>query len=238
MPEPPNKPLEEQLKDWAQKRREEAGAPFELHPATRRLLQDEVGRTYPTRSDEPGAHPGSWSRLFWPRFALVGSLGVALIIMAAILLPGLTKSKSKTQQLALVRDQEKPLTPETARSDGMDTGGVRGRAEGDESARTALPDVAANAPTAESRPAPGTPALAEAKLSQREVPLPAESKDAGQKALEPAVKLETEKGAERIRQLELAYSEKLKEPAPAQPGPGTVDRRLTPEYGSNRFMMQ
>ena len=38
----PERPIEKLLRDAAQKRRDEAGAPLELHSATRRLLQGEV----------------------------------------------------------------------------------------------------------------------------------------------------------------------------------------------------
>ena len=46
MPPDPNDKMEELLKAFAQKRREQSGAPFELHPATRKLLQAEVDRLY------------------------------------------------------------------------------------------------------------------------------------------------------------------------------------------------
>src|SRR5205814_4839361 len=51
MPDEPNRNVEDELKAWAQKRRDEAYAPFELHPATRKMLQDEVARTFPKKSD-------------------------------------------------------------------------------------------------------------------------------------------------------------------------------------------
>src|SRR5712664_201477 len=40
----PERDIEKTLKAYAKKRREEAGAPLEMHPATRRLLQGEVTR--------------------------------------------------------------------------------------------------------------------------------------------------------------------------------------------------
>ncbi len=43
---PPERDIEKMLKAAAEKRRREAGAPWELHPATRRLLQSEVARQY------------------------------------------------------------------------------------------------------------------------------------------------------------------------------------------------
>src|SRR2546426_2167533 len=110
MPDEPNRNVEEQLSAWARKRRDEAGAPFELHPVTRKLLQDEVARTFPKKSDEPAeAAVGGW-KMFWPRFALAGSLCLAMVFLAGLLLPGLARSKSKAQQIALVRQREKLLS--------------------------------------------------------------------------------------------------------------------------------
>ncbi len=42
-----NRPIEKLLRRYAEKRRDEAGAPLELHPASRRLLQGEVSRQFP-----------------------------------------------------------------------------------------------------------------------------------------------------------------------------------------------
>src|SRR6185295_7833291 len=92
MPDEPNSNLEEQLTAWARKRREEAGASFELHPATRKILLDEVARTFPKKPDEPAAESAGWWQLFWPRFALAGSLCLAMAILAGILLPGIARS--------------------------------------------------------------------------------------------------------------------------------------------------
>src|SRR5438445_12945741 len=99
MPDEPNRNVEDQLKAWAQKRREEAGAPLELHPATRKLLQDEVARTFTKKTTEPAARPGGWLKVFWPRFALVGSICALLVILAGLSLPALSKAKAKAQRI-------------------------------------------------------------------------------------------------------------------------------------------
>src|SRR2546430_6055014 len=136
MPDEPNRNVEDQLKTWAQKRREEADAPFELHPATRKMLQDEVARTFPKESDvaadvrgraplgEPnhpppsfGGYAGGWLKKFWPRFALVGSLCLALVAVVGILLPGLARSKSKAQQVALATKHDKAWLADSERRD-------------------------------------------------------------------------------------------------------------------------
>ena len=42
----PERPIEKLLRDAGKKRRDDAGAPFELHPAARRLLQGEVAQRF------------------------------------------------------------------------------------------------------------------------------------------------------------------------------------------------
>ena len=53
MPEP-ERDIEKTLRAYAKKRREEAGAPAEMHPATRRLLQGEVARLRGKAQDKSG----------------------------------------------------------------------------------------------------------------------------------------------------------------------------------------
>lgn len=87
--------IEKQLRAAAEQRRREAGAPFELHPATRRLLQDEVRRVHqrPAGSAERTSLFASW----WFRIAA----GACVVVLAAaIFLPALSKSKSKSMRLA------------------------------------------------------------------------------------------------------------------------------------------
>src|SRR3954468_23483388 len=67
-PEPDNK-MDELLKAYAKKRAEEAGAPPELHPATRRLLQGEVARVYAKKAGSPSLPWYRSALLLWPRFA-------------------------------------------------------------------------------------------------------------------------------------------------------------------------
>jgi hypothetical protein len=80
----PERPIEKLLRAAAKKRRDEAGAAFELHPADRRVLQDEVARQFarPLRATR------SFSELLgqlWPRFAwgvgLLAVLGVSVWVL-------------------------------------------------------------------------------------------------------------------------------------------------------------
>jgi hypothetical protein len=75
----PERPIEKALRAAAKQRREQAGPEFEMHPATRRLLQNEVARRYP-----PGK--GRLSSFGWllrarPRLAW-GLAGVTLLVLA------------------------------------------------------------------------------------------------------------------------------------------------------------
>ena len=236
MPNEPDQRVEEQLKGWAQKRREEAGPQFELHAMRRRLLQDEVARRYRKKSDQPAGQSVGWFKMFWPRFALVGSLCVVLAVGVAIL-AGLARSRSKVQQLALVRDQEKSSAPETAPPDTFQEGRVRHRGGVDEPAVTHAGEGAVNGP-AEARPAPVAPAPANGKPLEREVLLQAESKDGRLNAVDPFVKVEAQNSLNR--QPELTSSGNLNEaPAaqagPAPAGPGSVQENVRSKLAMERY---
>src|SRR6266404_235800 len=98
----PERPIENLLRAWAKKRRDDAGAPLEMHPATRRLLQGEVARRF---AKEP-RQPRSFSQ------ALAG-------VLAAIVLPTLRGTK-KTATFAsnergmLARNEEAVSAPSPA----------------------------------------------------------------------------------------------------------------------------
>jgi hypothetical protein len=77
----PNPKMDELLKAYAKKRREQGEPPLEMHPATRRFLQDEVKRTLRVA---PGRPPLSWRKLRWPLLAL-GSGFAALLVMFAMI---------------------------------------------------------------------------------------------------------------------------------------------------------
>src|SRR5512143_1653058 len=84
----PERPIEQLLRAAAKKRRDEAGEPLELHPATRRLLQGEVARQY--AKPQPDTR-----RLFplfvqlWPRFAWAVAIFAVLGVAVWVFLPGL-----------------------------------------------------------------------------------------------------------------------------------------------------
>ncbi len=82
----PERPIEKLLRAAAQQRRDEAGAPFELHPADRRLLQGEVARQFAS----PQREAGSWGEIvarLWPRFAWAVGILAVLGVSVWVLLP-------------------------------------------------------------------------------------------------------------------------------------------------------
>ena len=95
-----NKPIEGLLKAYAEKRRQKAGKPLELHPATRTMLQGEVVRTFAKQVAETKSHPG-FLKGFLPRFAVAGSLFA--VLMAGVLLV-LHIQKKPPEQLALAKN--------------------------------------------------------------------------------------------------------------------------------------
>src|SRR5262245_2301881 len=111
MPYDPNKRIERQLQTWAQKRRREAGPPSQLHAATRKLLQDEVARTYVRRRDTPEKKSLPLA-VFWPRLVWALPALAVCVVAAALLLPSLTKSKSKAQAAFNLAKQEKSTPAE------------------------------------------------------------------------------------------------------------------------------
>lgn len=75
MPTEPEHNMDKTLKAYAEQRRAQAGAPAELHPATRRLLHGEIAR-----QRKPAAASASWwHRLntFWPRLAAASVIVIA-----------------------------------------------------------------------------------------------------------------------------------------------------------------
>jgi hypothetical protein len=118
MPNEPEREIEKALKAYARKRREQAGAPLELHPATRRLLQSEASRLSPNESGSPGR----WRRLLagWrPRLVLAGSL---VILVGALVLLFVPWTFNESDQLSSQSFQPPAgEAPEAARKAAKDT---------------------------------------------------------------------------------------------------------------------
>ena len=81
-PEGQNK-IEQLLREHAGRRRTEAGAPIELHPATRRVLQGEVTRQFPATAPRRPWH--YFATRLWPRLSLgVTSLAIVAVVGWAV----------------------------------------------------------------------------------------------------------------------------------------------------------
>ncbi len=91
----PERPIEKLLRAAANKRRDEAGAPVELHPANRRLLQGEVARTLAKPQRPSRSFAGVLLRL-WPQFAGAAGLVAILGMTLWLLLPSLGGGKRET----------------------------------------------------------------------------------------------------------------------------------------------
>ncbi len=87
MPNEPEQTIEQVLHAYAHKRQAEAGAPLELHPATRQLLQGEVARTLAKPVNEA---PSRFQFLLaaWPRLAFGGAIFATLVFVMVLLQSG------------------------------------------------------------------------------------------------------------------------------------------------------
>ncbi len=110
----PERPVEKLLRAYARKRRDAAGAPLGLHPATRRMLQSEVAQKLAPAQREPA---GSFWRLrarFWPGFAW-GLAAVFVVALSATLLkPTWHQGGGKERMLAQNQPSGGTAPPATA----------------------------------------------------------------------------------------------------------------------------
>jgi hypothetical protein len=111
----PERPIEKLLRAAAKKRRDEAGAPLELHPANRRLWQGEVARTFarPKRETRSFTEALGW---LWPRLAWGVAISAVLVVAVYVLLPVPGKSKSaallaKNERMHQAAPAKQPLPP-------------------------------------------------------------------------------------------------------------------------------
>lgn len=95
MAQEPNNQMDDLLKGYAKQRRQQAGEPFAMHPATRRMLRDEVARTLGRQ-----AAPSRWDmlRLWWPRLALGGASAAIVAVAAVVVMQQAAKKPGPQQQ--------------------------------------------------------------------------------------------------------------------------------------------
>jgi hypothetical protein len=101
--------MDDLLKAYAKKRRDEAGDPIEMHPATRRLLQAEAAKLRPKAPEQSK----SWFSpllMFWPRYAFAAALFVALGLVTW----SFFEFGEHPQQMALLDSEQNVPRPEPA----------------------------------------------------------------------------------------------------------------------------
>jgi hypothetical protein len=107
----PERPIEKLLRAAAQKRRDDAGPPFVLHPADRRLLQGEVTRKFAKPQPQNRSLAALLGQL-WPRLA--GGVAILALLGLAVrtLLPLPHKDKSEALLARNVSASEDMLAQE------------------------------------------------------------------------------------------------------------------------------
>ncbi len=114
MPSDPHQRIEEWLRAYAEQRREQAGAPFELHPATRRMLQGEAARVRVRQAQTKRRR--FWSGpLFWPRLSLAFSAAVLASVLAWIWIES-NRQHRGLEQLAYQGQLAKQMAETTPRT--------------------------------------------------------------------------------------------------------------------------
>jgi hypothetical protein len=187
----PEREIEKTLRDYARHRQDTGGTPPALHPATRKLLQDEVSR------QKTGERRTGGLSLFlasWPGFFLKGSVTLVVLVVGAFLLTPFWRGNLKQQPTQLAKNnvtEEKlrevpkkevppaltPPPPATAAPSS-----IASRKQSDEVATKALQkDLAANTPQPVERPrsnpvaapvATAAPALSIAPVAAPLMPVP------------------------------------------------------------------
>src|SRR5438876_9302635 len=88
----PERPIEQSLRAFARHRRADAGAPVELHPPTRRVLQGEAARQFGQSQRQPRSVRERLLRV-WPRFAVGFGVVAVMAVLASRWLPGPGRGK-------------------------------------------------------------------------------------------------------------------------------------------------
>lgn len=92
----PERKIEKLLRAFAKKRRADAGDSLKLHPATRRMLQDEVARRHAEAPEEDSVSLWQFFRQQW---AFLLSFALVIFFGAALFLPALSKAKNKAKSV-------------------------------------------------------------------------------------------------------------------------------------------
>jgi len=93
----PERKIEKLLRAFAKKRRAEAGEPLKLHPAMRRLLQDEIARRAAKPEEDDSLSLWQLLRQHW---AFLFGFALIMFCLATMFLPALSGAKRKAQNLS------------------------------------------------------------------------------------------------------------------------------------------
>lgn len=107
------RPIEKLLRDAARARREKAGEKWEMHPATRRLLQGEVARQFPQ------ARRSNTRTSLWPGLAWAGAVCMAIALVLWATLPNQTRPEPEltlSKQTSVASQPQSPAAPGRERS--------------------------------------------------------------------------------------------------------------------------
>lgn len=88
----PERKIEKWLRAYAKKRKGQAGGPFDLHPATRRLLHGEIARNTPNREQKDDETTSLWE-VFRRDWAFLLGFALCIFFVAAVFFHSLTTSK-------------------------------------------------------------------------------------------------------------------------------------------------
>lgn len=107
----PERPIEKLLRSYARKRREQAGAPLELHPVNRRLLHAEIASRKRTEKPESGRTFSLLGRLLWG-----GAACAVMAIIVALFVPALRSPHEEMarNELTLITNSAEDLPPAVA----------------------------------------------------------------------------------------------------------------------------
>ena len=108
MPSEPDKKMEDLLRTYARKRREDAGEPPEMHPATRRLLQAEATKLRPREATSQPTF-WSWFLLRWPRVGF--AVGILALLTVVVWNGMLSRNESSSPTLFAKQDRRPKQCP-------------------------------------------------------------------------------------------------------------------------------
>jgi len=163
----PERLIEKRLRACARKRREEAGAPFALHPATRQMLQGEVARHYRKPAPAPSLF-AQWFARYGRRLAYATSLLAVLILGTWFFFPAVFQNARRMEIAAISKDKSVSLAEASKPMEFAKAAPTAGR---EMPAAKAMPakerNMADARPVPPSAPAASAPAAAPAPASQK-----------------------------------------------------------------------